>query len=45
MEKIKMSKKKIGILTLYYKNVNYGALMQAFALQKKFQVWDLVVNK
>lgn len=30
-----MSKKKIGILTLYYKNVNYGALMQAFALQKK----------
>ncbi len=26
--------KKIGILTLYYKNYNYGGLLQAFALQK-----------
>lgn len=26
--------KKIGILTFYYNNINYGGLLQAFALQK-----------
>lgn len=26
--------KKIGIITLYFKNYNYGGLLQAFALQK-----------
>lgn len=26
--------KKVGILTLYYKNANYGGILQAFALQK-----------
>lgn len=26
--------KKVGILTLYYKNRNYGGLLQAYALQK-----------
>lgn len=29
-----MQNEKIGILTLYYKNRNYGGLLQAYALQK-----------
>lgn len=29
--------KKIGILTLYYKNANYGAILQAYALQKALE--------
>ena len=27
--------KKVGVFTLYYRNVNYGATLQAYALQKK----------
>ena len=30
----KMSQKKIGILTFYYHNYNYGGVLQAYALQK-----------
>ena len=28
---------KVGILTLYYENTNYGALLQAYALQKTIE--------
>ena len=28
---------KVGILTLYYENINYGALLQAYALQKTIE--------
>lgn len=31
---------KIGILTLYYKNYNYGGLLQAYALQRILQRYD-----
>ena len=27
--------KKVGVFTLYHKNVNYGATLQAYSLQKK----------
>lgn len=29
--------KKVGVLTLYHQNVNYGATLQAYALQKKIK--------
>lgn len=33
-----MKKKKIGILTLFYHNYNYGGVLQAYALQKKIEL-------
>lgn len=32
-----MEKKRVGIVTLYYKNYNYGGLLQAYALQKTLE--------
>lgn len=32
-----VKKKKVGILTLYYKNYNFGALLQSYALQLSIQ--------
>lgn len=29
--------KKVGIITMYYNSLNYGGLLQAFALQKKIE--------
>ena len=37
MEVILMEKKKVAILTLYYKNYNYGGQLQSYALQNKIE--------
>ena len=36
MKERKILMKKIGIVTLYHKNYNYGGQLQAYAMQKIF---------
>lgn len=37
-----MKDKEIAILTLYYKNYNYGGQLQAYALQKKLPYFRII---